>query len=195
MNDEAERDLKVLCAVTHACREQLAGLDYNVQGGILADLVATWLAGAAPPLRESMFDIWRYTALRLVREKEQLIFGKAGHPARAEALSEDDTARAAEPVPPPEPEVQHPGRISNARCYQIAAIQAPAEPYEVMQLAAELLAHRAGERQRGEELVRRIPDDRLAYLVDRAAENAAPWEAWLIAAELLACRLGREARG
>jgi hypothetical protein len=60
----------------------LAGQEPNVQGAVLADLLAMWLAGHAPQMREELFAFHVEQVRELVGVNEVLIFGEAGHPAR-----------------------------------------------------------------------------------------------------------------
>jgi hypothetical protein len=61
-------------------KEMLAGFPPEVQGAILADLVAIWLAGHAPPLRELIWHEHVKMLWPLVEANEKIIFGGKGHP-------------------------------------------------------------------------------------------------------------------
>lgn len=58
----------------------LTGKHPAVQGAVLADLLATWLAGHPPVMREHMVSETIRTVLRLIPCNEMEIFGEAGHP-------------------------------------------------------------------------------------------------------------------
>jgi hypothetical protein len=62
-------------------RPLLAGLPPEVQGAVLADLTAIWLAGHAGFLRGELLDMQVATIRRLIPVNENLMFGEAGHPA------------------------------------------------------------------------------------------------------------------
>jgi hypothetical protein len=58
----------------------LAGHDPSLQGAILGDLVAIFLAGHAPALREEMLQVHIDLVRQLTELNEKIMFGDAGHP-------------------------------------------------------------------------------------------------------------------
>lgn len=69
-------------AIRDAIRPMLAGRDPSVQGAAMADLLAMWLAGHAPALREELLDEHLKVVRELIVVNEHLMFGDAGHPAK-----------------------------------------------------------------------------------------------------------------
>lgn len=63
-----------------AIKPLLAGREPEVQGAIMCELLAIWLAGHAPIIRDAVLE----THVKLVREmipiSEWELFGKKGHP-------------------------------------------------------------------------------------------------------------------
>lgn len=59
-----------------------AGNPPEVQSAVLADLVATYLAGVAPPLRPEMRALFIDLVDQLIPENERELFGEAGHPGK-----------------------------------------------------------------------------------------------------------------
>lgn len=68
-------------AVTKAIKPLLAGRGAEVQGAVLADLLAYWLAGHAPQLRESMLELHIEAVKAYTPINEDELFGSLGHPA------------------------------------------------------------------------------------------------------------------
>jgi hypothetical protein len=58
----------------------LSGKGPEVQGAVLVDLVATWLAGHHPDLRPEVLTQFMVTLVRLAAINEKLIFGQDGFP-------------------------------------------------------------------------------------------------------------------
>jgi hypothetical protein len=58
----------------------LAGHDPSVQSIVLADLLATWIAGHHPGLRATMLAAHDDLVRDLIPHNEKEIFGDAGHP-------------------------------------------------------------------------------------------------------------------
>jgi hypothetical protein len=58
----------------------LAGLNPEIQGAVLADLLATWLAGFPQQGREVMLQMHLAGMRPLIEVNEKIQFGKAGHP-------------------------------------------------------------------------------------------------------------------
>ena len=67
-------------ALAQSIKPLLAGKGPEAQGAALADLVATWLAGHHPDLRQEIFREWQDAVSRLVPVNEKIIFGDAGFP-------------------------------------------------------------------------------------------------------------------
>jgi hypothetical protein len=63
-------------------RPMLAGRDPGVQGGALADLLALWLAGHPPFVREAMIEMHIEMVRDLIPVNEHIIFGPEGHPQK-----------------------------------------------------------------------------------------------------------------
>lgn len=59
----------------------LAHNDPSIQSATLADLLAMWVAGHAPELREEVLDMHIRLVRDLVPINEEMMFGEAGHPA------------------------------------------------------------------------------------------------------------------
>jgi hypothetical protein len=59
----------------------LAGHPPEVQGAVLADLLAIWLVGHAPALREQMLALHIEMVRELIEPNEKIMFGDVGHPA------------------------------------------------------------------------------------------------------------------
>jgi hypothetical protein len=59
----------------------LAGHDPELQGAVLADLLAMWLVGHPPIVRESVLRIHIQFARDLVAPNEKLMFGDKGYPS------------------------------------------------------------------------------------------------------------------
>jgi hypothetical protein len=63
----------------------LKGRDPAVQGAVLADLAAIWLAGWPPAAREELLDMHVQKIRELIDVNEKIIFGEKGHPQRRRA--------------------------------------------------------------------------------------------------------------
>jgi hypothetical protein len=63
-------------------RPMLHGRDPGVQGAVLADLTAIWLAGWAPAIREDVLRMHMEQIRVLIEVNEKIIFGEKGHPQR-----------------------------------------------------------------------------------------------------------------
>ena len=75
--DDIEFIVKAARAFLHPL---LAGHPPEVQSAVLADLIATYLAGVAPPLRPEMRAIFIELVDDLVPVNERELFGDDGHP-------------------------------------------------------------------------------------------------------------------
>lgn len=58
----------------------LKGRDPGIQGAVLADLTAIWLAGWPPAAREELLDMHVQKIRELIPVNEKIIFGEKGHP-------------------------------------------------------------------------------------------------------------------
>jgi hypothetical protein len=76
---EAER-------ISREIRPLLAGRDPGVQSAILADLLSIWVVGHHPLIREQALRDHVALVEQLVPASEQEIFGKTGHPGRADLI-------------------------------------------------------------------------------------------------------------
>jgi hypothetical protein len=63
-------------------RPMLAGNDPAIQSAVIADLLAMWIAGHHPELRDELFTQHIALVRRLVPVCEAQIFGPGGHPGR-----------------------------------------------------------------------------------------------------------------
>jgi hypothetical protein len=79
----------------------LRGREPQVQGAVLADLLATFLAGHHPMLRETMFALHVDVVEDLIPICEEEIFGPNGFPVDDPAPWPDG-APAQDPEPPPQ---------------------------------------------------------------------------------------------
>lgn len=76
---------------TKACIwRYMEGRHPSVQGAIIADMLATWLVGHAPPLREAVLDHTIELAKALLPINEAIIFMGDGHPATWERPDGED---------------------------------------------------------------------------------------------------------
>ena len=66
--------------ISNKIEPMLAGLDPRVQGAVLADLLATWLAGFPRHGRELMLQAHLEGMRPLIEVNEKIRFGEAGHP-------------------------------------------------------------------------------------------------------------------
>lgn len=77
-SDKAE----IIMAVVETVRPILAGLGPDIQGAVIADLLAIWLAGHSPALRDDLLE-WHITQVRgLIDTNEEILFEGRGHPDR-----------------------------------------------------------------------------------------------------------------
>jgi hypothetical protein len=67
-----EPDPAFAVGVAQRIHPLLAGLPPQVQGAALADLLATWLAGHEPELREALLDLHIHTVRELVPINEAM---------------------------------------------------------------------------------------------------------------------------
>jgi hypothetical protein len=71
-------------AVVALIRPLLAGRAAEVQDLVLVDLLATFLAGHHPGLRETILELHIKAVRGLVEINEKIMFGEHGHPGRIE---------------------------------------------------------------------------------------------------------------
>lgn len=67
-------------AIVKQIKPLLKGKGELVQGGVLADLTAIWLAGHHPALREVVLAAFLETVDQLTPINEKIMFGEAGFP-------------------------------------------------------------------------------------------------------------------
>lgn len=91
-NEETKRQFNMM---EDAIRPLLAGHEPGLQGAVLADLVALWVAAHAPPLREEMLDGLITLIRSLISVNDQMMFGPKGHPYN-EGEDEDEGGTTAE---------------------------------------------------------------------------------------------------
>jgi len=76
-----EQAMREADRTTEAIMPLLKGKGPAVQGVVLAELTARWLAGHAPDLREELLEV-QVDAIRvMILECEAELLGEAGHPA------------------------------------------------------------------------------------------------------------------
>ena len=83
MTDPLDRSVDEIAAVTDAIRPLLYGRPREVQGAILADLLAMWLAGHPSQLRESVLMMHIQAMRPMIAIQERYLFGGRGHPGNA----------------------------------------------------------------------------------------------------------------
>jgi len=76
-----EQAMREADRTTEAIMPLLKGKGPAVQGVILADLTARWLAGHAPDLREDLLEVQMHAIRSMIAECEDELFGEDGHPA------------------------------------------------------------------------------------------------------------------
>jgi hypothetical protein len=83
-DDDSHRVAEMIIATTTEISGKLVGLGPVAQNGILADLVARFLAGWAPQDRDDVWIAFVKLTWQLVEPNEKLMFGEAGHPCAEE---------------------------------------------------------------------------------------------------------------
>jgi hypothetical protein len=68
--------------MTGRMKDMLAGFPPEVQGAMLADLTAIWLAGHAPQIRRHVYQMHADMIWPLVEANEKIMFGSEGHPGK-----------------------------------------------------------------------------------------------------------------
>jgi len=74
-------ELKIALALVEQVKPVLAGHPAGAQGAALCNLLALWLAGHAPELREGLLALHIDMTKHMVPVAEHELFGDAGHPA------------------------------------------------------------------------------------------------------------------
>ena len=76
LDDQARRSQELVSLIG----PMLHGEGPDVQGGVLCDLCATWLAGHHPDLRAGVLAQFMHTLIQLMVVNEKQIFGDHGFP-------------------------------------------------------------------------------------------------------------------
>lgn len=66
--------------LTARIKPMLAGYDPAAQSAVLADLLATWIAGHHPAVRAEVLRLHDQLVRDLIADNEKEIFGSVGHP-------------------------------------------------------------------------------------------------------------------
>ena len=74
-------EAKLVEAIVDFIKPHLAGHLPEIQGAVLADLLAIWLAGHAPGIREEILALHLDAVRDLIPVNEKILFGERGHPA------------------------------------------------------------------------------------------------------------------
>lgn len=82
MTDMPMKTARKAAMLVNFIKPILAGNEPEVQGAVLADLLAIWLAGHAPPVRETVLRAHICGMWDLIAINEKLIFGEGGWPGR-----------------------------------------------------------------------------------------------------------------
>ena len=69
-------------ALIESIKPLLAGRSPDVQGAVLADLTAIWLAGHPPQIRSEMLEHQIQYIRVLIEANDRIMFGEAGHPSK-----------------------------------------------------------------------------------------------------------------
>lgn len=64
--------------IVEQCRHELAGHPPEIQGAALADLLAIWLAGHPPPMREELLRVHIDMMCQLIPVNEEMIAKRTG---------------------------------------------------------------------------------------------------------------------
>jgi hypothetical protein len=73
-----DRKLAMARGVIEEIKPLLRGWGPEVQGAVLAELAALWIAGHRPDFRQQVFDVWTATVQSLVPIAERELFGDKG---------------------------------------------------------------------------------------------------------------------
>jgi hypothetical protein len=77
-----DQQARMVAEISNRMKDMLAHFPPDVQGAILADLTAIWLAGHAPAIRRAAYKVHASLLWPLVEANEKLIFGDKGHPSK-----------------------------------------------------------------------------------------------------------------
>ncbi|MDX0136420.1 hypothetical protein GOC46_05805 [Sinorhizobium meliloti] len=80
--EEAAKICDQVNLIVEAVKPLMAGHPAEVQSVVLADLVATFIAGWSPNLRKRMLDALIANVGDLIPVNEMILFGPEGHPDR-----------------------------------------------------------------------------------------------------------------
>ena len=84
MSDKNDQMVATIESTKAAIWPMMKGLGPGVQSAIIADMLATLLAGHAPPLRNKTLRLIIRLTWRLVPINEAMLFGGNGHPYNSE---------------------------------------------------------------------------------------------------------------
>jgi 2,3-bisphosphoglycerate-independent phosphoglycerate mutase len=77
----ADQQARLVDQMTARMKEMLSGFPPELQGAMLADLIAIWLVGHAPQIRQYLYREHAKMIWPLVNANEKIIFKGKGHPA------------------------------------------------------------------------------------------------------------------
>lgn len=78
--DMASRAMELSRQISLKLQPMLKGHPPELQGAVLADLTAIWLAGHPPVVREEILQIHVREIRELIMVNEKIIFGERGQP-------------------------------------------------------------------------------------------------------------------
>lgn len=78
MTDRTDRDAELATALSKRIHPMLAGIGPALQGAVLADLLATWIAGHPPGVREEMLTFHLGMVRKLIPVNARAIAARAG---------------------------------------------------------------------------------------------------------------------
>ena len=82
MTDNASDLATRAMEIARTMHRLLHGHPPEIQGAVLADLLATWLAGHPPVMREAVLQAHIEQMRPLIEINEDIMFGGQGHPAQ-----------------------------------------------------------------------------------------------------------------
>ena len=74
------RDAELVKEAVDRIKPILAGHSADIQGTVLADLLAIWLAGWRPNIREEALKVHLKNVWQLVQMNDKILYGGRGHP-------------------------------------------------------------------------------------------------------------------
>lgn len=95
MIDVDETDIMEVGKIVEAIRPLLAGKGAHIQGAVIADLVAIYLAAHAPFIREQTLALLLKTIDGLIGINEKIMFPDGKHPFTQAYGDDDETHRSA----------------------------------------------------------------------------------------------------